>query len=517
MNIVIVAGGLGTRFKELSVFPKILLPTKDNDSILNELLSGFNNNNKFYIVINSKYYDMVHNYITVNKTKELLHLGDLQLISTDKCNGSLNSLASVYELLPKEDVLFVWSDIIIPKDALIENKIDKTTNIVFTCGNSYRYKYDGVTVEEVADCTGNVPGIYYFYSLPNIVDAYNKLVSIKTSNIDLIDFIQQQICVGHNNYTNIALNKIIEYKDLDTYKQLLKGHKINLNQTRFFNSITIDKENNTVTKSAINSDYNHIISDEYKWYTDIEKCIGNGVISPKLLTDTFNGTSFTMEYLKGYIPLHQFISIASEDDVLKVYANIKQNLHLLESSSISVDNVSFKRDIEKEMKTKVIDRCDKISNMLLNYDKGELTNILDKVVNTIITNNTNPVYTVCHGDLNGSNIMVNTSTFDVKFIDPRGYFGFSKFYGWPDYEYSKLLYCLYGYDKFNLTPQIYGEDVPEISKYVGLISYLNKDIYKLVVGVIYVALAGYISQDIMKANIAYEYGLKLIKEYYGEQ
>ena len=77
MNIVIVAGGLGTRFKELSVFPKILLPTKDNDSILNELLSGFNNNNKFYIVINSKYYDMVHNYITVNKTKELLHLCDL--------------------------------------------------------------------------------------------------------------------------------------------------------------------------------------------------------------------------------------------------------------------------------------------------------------------------------------------------------------------------------------------------------------------------------------------------------
>jgi len=27
MNIVLVAGGLGTRFKELSVFPKILLPT----------------------------------------------------------------------------------------------------------------------------------------------------------------------------------------------------------------------------------------------------------------------------------------------------------------------------------------------------------------------------------------------------------------------------------------------------------------------------------------------------------
>ena len=513
MNIVIVAGGLGTRFKELSVFPKILLPTKDNDSILNELLSGFNNDNKFYIVINSKYYDMVQNYIMVNKTKELLHLGDLQLISTNQCNGSLNSLASVYELLPKEDVLFVWSDIIIPKDASIENKINKRTNIVFTCGNTYRYKYDGITIKEVADCTGNVPGIYYFCSLPNLVDAYNNLLSIKTSNVDLIDFIQQQLNIG---YKNIELDTIIEYKDLDTYKQLLKDHKINLNQTRFFNSIIIDKENNTVTKSAINSDYNHIISDEYKWYTDIEKHIGNGVISPKLLTDTFNGTSFKMEYLNEYIPLHQFITNASENDVLKVYDNIKQNLQLLESSSISVDTTSFKQDIEKEMKTKVIDRCDKISSMLLNYDRTELTNTLDKVVNTIIESNTNPVYTICHGDLNGSNIMVNTSTLDVKFIDPRGYFGFTKFYGWSDYEYSKLLYCLYGYDKFNLTPQIYGEDEPEISKYSNKISYLNNREYKLIVGVIYVALAGYISQDIMKANIAYEYGLKLINEYYGE-
>ena len=36
MNIVIVAGGLGTRFGKLSIFPKILLPSYTEDSILKE-------------------------------------------------------------------------------------------------------------------------------------------------------------------------------------------------------------------------------------------------------------------------------------------------------------------------------------------------------------------------------------------------------------------------------------------------------------------------------------------------
>lgn len=33
----------------------------------------------------------------------------------------------------------------------------------------------------------------------------------------------------------------------------------------------------------------------------------------------------------------------------------------------------------------------------------------------------------------------------------------------------------------------------------------------MLVGVIYIALAGYISQDIMKANIAYDYGMRILK------
>ena len=48
MNIVIVAGGLGTRFQDLSVFPKILLPTKKYNSLLEQnydvFINGYDNN-----------------------------------------------------------------------------------------------------------------------------------------------------------------------------------------------------------------------------------------------------------------------------------------------------------------------------------------------------------------------------------------------------------------------------------------------------------------------------------------
>ena len=67
------------------------------------------------------------------------------------------------------------------------------------------------------------------------------------------------------------------------------------------------------------------------------------------------------------------------------------------------------------------------------------------------------------------------------------------------------------YDDFNNLRQIYKYDEPIPLKCINQIDYLNKRIYKLIVGVIYVALAGYISQNIMKANIAYEYGIKILE------
>jgi hypothetical protein len=268
-----------------------------------------------------------------------------------------------------------------------------------------------------------------------------------------------------------------------------------------------------------------LISDEYKWYSELGF---NNELCPKIYTKETtmdnNIVGFRMKFLDGYIGLHQHIKNCLEnndyDKIQLTYSIIKQNLDILHKETIKVSKETFSTDLKKELVDKIIKRCDDIEHMLLNYDKEYMVSLLTKVYD-IIMNDYKDVdeveYNFCHGDLNGSNIMVNPTNNDVKFIDPRGYFGNTKLFGWKEYEYSKLLYCLMGYDDFNNLPQIYKFDEPKSLKCVNQIDYLNKRIYKLIVGVIYVALAGYISQNIMKANIAYEYGIKILENELNER
>ena len=234
-----------------------------------------------------------------------------------------------------------------------------------------------------------------------------------------------------------------------------------------------------------------------------------------------------MEYLEDYIPLHEYLRTHSNSDIKDVYKNIFIALNEFGKISKSIYQTDYEEDLDKELYSKVIDRCEKIKHYLVNYNKSELEDILTKIIkifikleysknrDTAIMANIN--YTLCHGDLNGSNIMVNPKTKEIKFIDPRGYFGFTKNYGLQSYEYAKLLYALSGYDDFNLNPKIYKHDTINKFDYFDEFfeTYLDKR-HIILLGVIWVALAGYISQDIIKANMAYEHGLKILKDFLNE-
>ena len=502
MNVVIVAGGLGTRFKELSVFPKILLPTTNYPSIIHEDIERFKNHN-VYLIINDKFYLMTKNYLEINNL-------NINLIKSINSNGSYNTIKAVYDKLPKENVLFVWSDLI-----LNENLPEFTNNTIVTYNGNYRYMYKDNSIYNVKEYNGNIPGIYYIDKLENIF----SIPLDKFDNLDLVDVIKDNVT---DFYEYQLKNGLKEYRDLSTYINVIKGEKSNVSlKTRFFNTMVKERfeDNETLVKRATDKKYYNLISDEYNWYSKLgfDSNLCPKIYSRELTLDN-NVIGFRMKFLDGYIPLHQHIKNCLEsnnyDKIQLTYSIIKQNLDVLHKSSLVVEKSVFETDLKKELIDKVIKRCDDIEYMLLNYNKEYMVSLLTKVYDIIIDeykNIDNIEYNFCHGDLNGSNIMVNPNTNDVKFIDPRGYFGNTKLYGWKEYEYSKLLYCLSGYDDFNNLPQIYKYDEPIPLKCVNKIDYLNKRIYKLIVGVIYVALAGYISQNIMKANIAYEYGIKILE------
>lgn len=520
MNVIIVAGGLCTRFKDLQIFPKILLPTPTNSSILNEDLKLFDGNNIF-LVINEKYYDMVINYIQVNDIK-------ITVIKSTNTNGSFNTLKEIYNQLPQNDLLFIWSDLILKDSNKILN-ICKDKNIIFTFNSNYRYQVSSnennlITEINQVKNTGNVPGIYYLKD--NSI--FTKFENNSNNNFDIIDAIQ--LDMNNNEYYQVNYDNIEEYRDLDVYIKLMSNeHNFNKFQTRFFNKLTVF--DNYLIKEAIDKNYYHLIEKEIDWYNLYFSNTNDNYIVPKLLDHT--STSMKLEYLNGYDQLHSVLDEFEEtkeyNKIDKIYSNIYNNVERLGNTlTKNIEFDQFKLDLYTEVVSKVLDRCDKIKNMLIKYDREYLNKILLESYEYILNETKNSSdynnidntvkYYFCHGDLNGSNILVNKNTLDIKFVDPRGYFGKTKMYGWKNYEYAKLLYCLYGYDDFNLYPCIYlNLGYPKIRKSLDNCEEalkLNTKINIILVGIIYVALAGYISQDIMKANVAYDFGLDILKEYF---
>lgn len=500
MNIIIVAGGLGTRFKELSVIPKLLLPLPNEDSIITHNCKIFENNN-ITVIINEKFYDMFANYVKVN------NLSNINIISTTNCNGSYNTIRSVYNDLPKLDVLFVWSDLVLADKF---QKFDTSRNYVITDDNgNYRYKCNGTELSKVENTyDGNVPGLYF---IKDLNDIFTTALDAK-QNYDLIDaIIDSKIA-----FNELKLqNTLIECRDLESYITVMHSTAVDTtNKTRFFNSLVLDENKEYLVKTAIDDNYVNIIQNEFNWYKTLDNLQLHAKITPNVQLNMLSERSFKMQYLNGYVTLNEFRKSASINDIRTVYNTIFEYLTELEQHSINVSYETFVADLKKEIIDKIIVRCDKIQHMLCNYNKQDMIDKLNVVYQHFIKQYENKAfinYSFCHGDLNGSNILVNQETLDVKFIDPRGYFGNTTLYGWMPYEVAKLRYSLCGYDDFNTLPYVYTVDEPATADCLSAISKLDSIDYKLLVGVIYVALAGYISQDICKANIAYEYGMSLLE------
>ena len=542
INLVIVAGGKQTRFKNLAVFPKVLLPSATSCSILKELVDKTNSlgvSLSRSIVINSQYSDQVQTYIKVNGLQN-----DIEVIKSTNTNGSFNTLNEVKDQLPKQNVLFVWSDLSLDNFDNVLKACEECSGdgIVFTRAGQYRYNASGSVLEgsrkrhvasicNISTSDGNVPGMYFLRDL----SIFDK-VDFKEDEVkDLVD----AIAARHDGKFELCDlqdidTELIEYRDLEVYKRYIKDHfKENKLQTRFFNSLVVDHDGKTMTKRAVDPNYVHLIKKEIEWYTKYEGLTDlDKIVTPHVHHHTDD--SFTMDYLATYQPLHTVLDAFEKNadlaKIRKLYHNVFAAVDsVAETSTVDVPFSVFKDDLRKEVVEKVIDRCEKIKAFLVNYSKDQLVEVLSKVYDRMLSFAINSEdydvekdilkYWFCHGDLNGSNILVDDKTLAVKFVDPRGYFGNTKLYGWLPYERAKLLYCLYGYDSFNTTPQIYGEDWPTPRTSLEYSGFRDEDFargpgyknYQMLVGVIYVALAGYISQDIMKANIAYDYGMRILK------
>ena len=173
---------------------------------------------------------------------------------------------------------------------------------------------------------------------------------------------------------------------------------------------------------------------------------------------------FYIEYLKDYITCEEYLknNKASKDNIINI---INSHLINLQHKNINVSLNIFEEDLKLETYKKIHSRLNEINDIIKKYsfieyvnkfkilDINSIINFIEKYVNNYIDSyklaNKKYTYYPVHGDLQLNNILINNKNFDIKYIDPRGFFGNTQFYGMKEYDYAKLYFGLGGYSYFD--------------------------------------------------------------------
>ena len=217
-------------------------------------------------------------------------------------------------------------------------------------------------------------------------------------------------------------------------------------------------------------------------------------------------------------------------EILKKIVESLKTLHDLEPSKMVINE-----DVEETYITKTFDRINRVQN-LIPFARNEFIKINGQYYKNVFFNQQEFIkiikkhfpteFKLIHGDCTFSNILFDTFNMRVVLIDPRGYFGKTKFYGDVDYDWAKIYYSLVGeYDQFNLkkfTLDIRAKDVElmikpnnwaDVEDYLfELLPEVNKTKIKILHTLIWLSLTTYTWEDYDSICAAFYNGIIKLNE-----
>ena len=334
-------------------------------------------------------------------------------------------------------VIITWSDILMIDDI---DLLKLNENKIFTYGKESRYYSERNILYKKKE--GNVIGCFY-------IDNMKQLMNDNIKN-DFCDIFEQNF----GKFDIYELENMSDVGDMIKFDKFLEDKKLKYN-TRYFNYI--EELNNQTLKKKYTDDYGKkILENEIKFYKYISIYDLN---FPEIYS--YGNDYFIMQNLTEFknvykIPLSEIIIISIFNSLKKIHDTKIQK----------IKKCYFDLDIKLEFYDKLITRVDEISS-IANYIKPCSINgvfIIENNINNIINNLFSKIYekiknkneyNLIHGDCSFSNTLYNVENNKIYFIDPRGYFGNTSFFGLKEYDYSKILYSLSGYDNFNNDEKYY--------------------------------------------------------------
>lgn len=421
-KIIIQAGGRGTRLEGLTRNkPKCLVPV-NNLPIIFYAFKKFNDA-EFTIIADYKA-DVLEKYLNAFGTEYRY-----QIIKANK-KGTISGIKEAISTYSEDEpFMIMWCDLILADNFEIPEVSGNYIGISndFECRWSY---IDKKFIKEPSKENG-VAGLFIFEN--------KKLLNKITDEGALVEWLQNQ----KFDFKRLNLQGSKEIGTLLSYTD-------NTDETprcRPFNSIEYKED--VIVKQGINEQGKKIAIDEVAWYKHVKS------LGYKNIPEIYNYTPLTMKRVRGKnIYEYDCLTKSQKREILRKLIEALKELHNLEPAKPV--NIS---DVEDNFLNKTFDRLSKVEKLIPFADREFIKingiyykniffnkNVLVDAVKNIYPKE----FRLIHGDCTFSNLMFDTYDMKAILIDPRGYFGKTKFYGDVDYDWAKLYYSLKGkYDQFN--------------------------------------------------------------------
>ncbi len=501
-HVVIMGCGKGTRLLPYTKnFPKCLFNLNNDNILCNQITYWSKYTKSFIIVVEKNYNDIIKFYCDLMSV-------EYKIINVNIDNNQENSYTiqeSLNDDYLNKSIIITWCDILFTQDLDLNNL---NTNIIFTFGNDCRYTAKNNKLIKT-NTNGNVIGCFY-------IKDYHP-IKTKDPKLDFCDIFIDNF----GNFNIYELDNIIDIGDLNKLN-IYRTSNINKYKTRYFNMIS-ETTDGYLKKQSLN-DYGYkLILNEKKFYKMIS-LTNIKHLFPLIIN--YGNDNFIIEKINN-LPMCK-----NKEKYLSLVLNNLKELHNYNSKTVSEEE--FNINLQKELYDKIIERYNKIK-VLINYlnissinnikikkNFEEILNILFNDIKDFYKNKPN-IYNIIHGDCTYSNILA-TNNDKIVFIDPRGYFGNSLFYGIKEYDFSKVLYSLSGYDEFNSNDDYY-LDYDNNTKNINLqidnidlLKYKNDfsdyDICLKMIIIHWFGLAEYNKNNIHKCIASFYHGLYLYHTYY---
>lgn len=498
---VILGAGLATRLYPITHhIPKVLVNYKQH-TILKNLHDIYTDlgADEIIVVVHSKFQSMVEAYAEQENLK-------INIQTVDESYGSAYALALLDPILHGHNVILNWCDIIPDFGSWCWEQ-----NTIYVKGNECRFKFEGDRIKNVGETGGNVVGIYQIADWEFYMGETKEEINEQCEGKDFVDFLYGPA------FKCSELYNLIDLGDMPKLKAAHESRELN----RSFNAVEINET--TVEKFALTEQSKKLQKDELSWY---DALAGNNVAPEIYSRGEF---SFVMERIHGS-NMFDHMKFLSQESRIEMIDNVLDALDF-DRHGIKVDEETIEDDFTKEFYTKVVDRCRSIEPLINSFGKieyvngvkiGRLKPMLKQALAHLIDYHHQQFgrrYHIIHGDPNFSNTMIDDKN-EIKFIDPRGYFGDTKLYGSRLYDEAKVLYAVSGYDDFNANASWGGFSIDETTKglFVDIQPLVYKheklnsfnDYHRLAVAVIWIALGGYFKNNPLKAVAAYYHGMRLL-------